>query len=66
MDTFLSAPTSRIWNTQLVQNHWQIQFVHIAICLIIFGAHMDILFIIRVKIFMLITGHTGPTNYADY
>ena len=54
MDTFPSAPTShRIWNTQLEQDDWQILIVPMAICLIIFEAQMDILFVHKVKIFML-------------
>ena len=38
MDIFFSAPTSyRIQHTQLVQDDYQIQNMHVAICLIIFG-----------------------------
>ena len=38
----------------LVQGYYQIQIVHVAICFTTFGAHMNILFIIKVKILMLI------------
>ena len=40
---------------QLVPNDYQIQFVFVAICLIIFGARIKILIIIKVKILVLIT-----------
>jgi hypothetical protein len=39
---------------QLVQDDWETQIVLIAICLIIFGAHMIILFNIRVMMFMFV------------
>ena len=34
----------------MVQEDYQIQTMFVAICLIIFGVHMNILFIIKVKI----------------
>ena len=53
-DTFSSAPTSRrARNTQLVQDDYQIQIVPVAIFLIVFGARMNILFIVEVKILFL-------------
>ena len=39
---------------QIVQDDWQDQVVSVAICLIIFGALLYILFIIKVKILVLI------------
>ena len=55
MDNLLSAPTSHgIWNVQLVQDDLQIQIVPVAICLAIFGAHINILFIIKVMTLVLI------------
>ena len=56
MDAFFSAPTScRIfWNTQLMQDDWRIQITVVAICLKTSGIHTNILFIIKVKNFVLI------------
>ena len=46
LDTFLSAPTScRIQSKQLVQDGYQIQIIPIAICLLNFKVHFNILFI---------------------
>lgn len=45
---------------QLVQDDEQIQSVHLAICLIIFGAHVKILFIIKIKIPCSLSGNIGP------
>lgn len=54
MDTFLSAPTSlSICNMQVVQDDEKIQSVPIAIYLMISGAHLNIWYIIKVKIFVL-------------
>jgi hypothetical protein len=39
---------------QVVQDDQQIQIVHVAICFIIVGAHMNILFIMKVKILVFI------------
>ena len=39
--------------------------MHEAIGLIIFGAHTNIMFVIKVKI-LLLNVHTGPPNYVDY
>ena len=38
------------YETRLVQDDWQIQIAAIAICLINFGAHRSILFIIKANI----------------
>jgi hypothetical protein len=55
LNTFLFGPTSgRIWNIQLVWDKKHVQIVSGAICHIISGAHMDILFIVKLKILMLI------------
>ena len=55
MDTFLSAPTPhRVCNTQLLQDDEQIQIMPVAICLVIFEAHMNIIFFVKVKILVLI------------
>ena len=55
LDTFLFAPTSRmIWNKQSLRDHLQIQITPVVVRLTIFGAHMNILFIIKVKILVLI------------
>ena len=43
MDTFLSAPTCRMWNTRLMQSDSQIQIVAIAIRLTVFGAHSNLI-----------------------
>jgi cytochrome b subunit of formate dehydrogenase len=45
---------SDIRNTQFVQDDCQFQIICVAICLMIFGAHMHILFNIKVKILKLI------------
>ena len=66
LNTFLSAPTScRIQNTyQLLQDDQQIQNVPIAICLIIFGIHMNVLVINKVKILVLINwSYRYPLSY---
>ena len=39
---------------QLVQDDLEIQIMHVTICLIIFGAHMKSLSIIKVKILLII------------
>jgi hypothetical protein len=44
-----------VFNMQLVQDGYQMQVEVVATLLIPFGAHMNISFIIKVKIFMLIT-----------
>jgi hypothetical protein len=55
MDTFSSAPASRrIRNSQSVRDEWGIQILALAIFLIVFGAHMNVLNIMKVKIFELI------------
>jgi hypothetical protein len=42
LDIFLSTPTfRRIRNIQKVRDDWQIQIVLVAICIMIFGAHMN-------------------------
>ena len=51
----LFAPIARrVWNVQLEQYVLQIQIVSIPIFLIIFWAHMNILFITKVKIFLVV------------
>ena len=51
MGTTRFAPTSRgLQNMHLMQDPCQIQIVFVAICLITFGAHMSILFIVKVMI----------------
>ena len=48
-------PTSpRIWNTRLVCNGWQIQIKGASTCLIISGAHIKYLSIIKVKILVFL------------
>ena len=70
MDTFSSAPTSpRTQSMQLVLDDHQFQIMPVANCLTIFGAYMEILFIIVVKILELITWSSGSppimlTNYV--
>ena len=39
-----------LWNTQLMWDDCQVQIMPIAVCFMIFGARMNILFIIKVKI----------------
>ena len=57
----LSTPTCcRLGNTKLVQNDCQIQIVPIAIFFIILSAHMNILFIIKVRICVLIKWSQSP------
>ena len=43
-----------MWNMQLVQDNKHIHIMHVVICLIFFGAHMNILLIIKMKILVLI------------
>ena len=31
-----------------------------------FGAHMKVLFVIKVRFSPLLNGHIGPSNYVDY
>ena len=51
----------------IMQDDEQIQIVPIAIFLISFGAHINILFIIQVKILVLIKwSYSPPPNYVDY
>ena len=45
-------------------HNWQFQIEAVAIFLLMFGAHMNILFIFKVKI--LLKDHIGPLNYVDY
>ena len=55
LDHFLYAPTScRIWSKQLVQYNYQIQDIHVAICLIISKFIWIFYSFIKVKIFMLV------------
>jgi hypothetical protein len=50
LDTFPLHPhDSKAWNIQSALGDLQVQIKLIAICLVFFGAHMDILFIIKVK-----------------
>ena len=52
---FLYAPTSRrMWNMQIVRNFHQFQIGSLAIWLLIYGIHMNILVIMKVKILKLI------------
>jgi hypothetical protein len=61
------APTScRIWKTQLVQDDNQNQIVPTTAFLIIYGAHMNNLSIIKVKILLFINDHLDPPNYVDH
>ena len=66
LDIFHSAPTSRrIWIIQLMRDDHQNQIVHVIItCLIIFRAHMNILFIIN--ILWSLSGHIGPPIHVGY
>ena len=52
MDIFLSAPTSQLQDMELTR--YEIQIVPIAICCIIFGAHMNTLRLMKVMILLLI------------
>jgi hypothetical protein len=59
LDTFLSAPAShRIWSTQSVRDNLQNQIMFVVICLIVFGAHMNILYIGPPIIYR--SSYTGP------
>ena len=55
----------RIQNTQLVWDNWQIEIVHVAVCLVV---HMNLLFIIKVKILELSkwSYRPPPPNHVDY
>ena len=66
-DTFDSAPTSRrICNMQLVRDDYQIQIMPISILLVIFGALMNIIIIIKVKVlFLNRRSYRSPRNYVD-
>ena len=68
MNTLSSTPTSRrMRNKQLVRDDSQFQFVSVALCLIIFGAH--ILFIFEAKILVDIKWSSRtplPLNHVDY
>ena len=68
MNTLSSTPTSRrMRNKQLVRDDSQFQFVSVALCLIIFGAH--ILFIFEAKILVDIKWSSRtplPPNHVDY
>ena len=55
-----------MWNTQLARDDGQIQIVAVVIFLIGFGAHIDILFIFKVKISVLIEWSYRSPNYVDY
>lgn len=46
--------THRMWNKQWVWDDWEIQIMHVAICLIIFRGYMNTLFNIKGKILLLI------------
>jgi hypothetical protein len=60
MVNFSGYSTSpRSWNTRLVRDGWQIQIVATTTFLILFGAHMSIWFIIKVKIFVLVKWSFG-------
>ena len=51
MVTVSSTPTScRLQNAQYVHDDWQVQIVAIVMFLITFGAHINILLIVKVKI----------------
>ena len=67
MVTFSDKPISRIWNTRLVQDGYQIQIEAAATFLVIFEAHMINLLIIKVKILVLIkwSYRSSPSNYGD-
>ena len=50
-----------------MQGDKQIQITPIALCLSICRAHVNILYIIKVKILVLIKwSYTGPSNYVEY
>ena len=51
---FLASIGCRLWDTQLLREKWQIQIVPIAICFQIFIARVNIQFIIKVYILVLI------------
>ena len=54
-DTFSSAPTSpRTWNLWLVRDDCSIQNEALAISIIVFGAHISILFMVKVNFLFLI------------
>lgn len=64
--TFLSAPAShRICTTQFVGDDERIQIVFVGVCLIIFRVHMNILFTIKVNIYMLDKWSYRSHNHAD-
>ena len=65
MATFFNYPTSpKLRNTRLVQDGWQVKAV--ATFLMIYLAHMDILFTIKVKLPVLIKWSYRSPNYADF
>ena len=64
-DTCNSVPTSRILNTELVQEFWQIQIEAVTIFLKLFKAHVSILFIVKVKILFLVDDLIGQAFMFD-
>ena len=66
MDTFSSASAScGIWNIQAARDDKQIHIVPEAMFLMISEAHMNIFFIVKVKI-LLLNDHIGPPIYVGY
>jgi hypothetical protein len=49
-----------------VQDGWHIQIDAVATSLMIFRAHIKVLFIIKVKIHASFNGRVGPPNYDEY
>ena len=67
MVTFSNYPTSpKIWNMWFAQDGKHIQIVHVSIFAINFGAHMNIFYVIKVKILVLIKWLYTFTNKLEY
>ena len=49
-----------------MQDDYHIHIVYVTICLMIFGPHMNILFILIVRMLMFIEVVTSPPNYVEY
>lgn len=59
-------PSCGMRSMQLVRDDCQLEIVFVAIVLIMFGAHLNILFIIKVNILELLNGHIGTPNSVDF
>jgi hypothetical protein len=67
MDIFILTPTPpRMQNAELARDDWHFKIMSITICLIFFGAQLNILLSINVKIIKLINVHTGAPNWCGF